>query len=1361
MRLDPQKVNVLLGTVPMKLIEGTIENFSIKPDLKNMKASISIEAIHLRLYLDDHSQYQRFKQSKQPEYIVRFSHQESFSNNSDGDNSSKDESFLNNLLSSFELSFSLDKLTLEIKTEKQTFNSSILFTELNSLKLCKPKQKTVNIMQSITVSIQSLNVDIKEMCAQRSKLMSMRRVRFSEQPVKCSEFLHLAVDIFKADPVTGVKKVAVRCDIGSIQSIVSISNLLTFISIGEKLTNYMNRQKFMNEDIINLIQNILSFEEEQIANIKAGLKPLDAAAEEEMFHSVIDNYKSNVFTSVTQSLVGGSFRPASQPEQEPLIDVESIKEQVKSSQLDIEVEFQGVYLGVLKESNFDTSEYFSWVNEVYSNNLQFTEVIGSYILVSLEKIHLAHNDVTSNYCLSLSQVRIDDCVLREVTCKPEDSFENRVSIGGIEPDQSMMNEAFHSFVDTSIKYDTFNLLRIEDKTNIVVKYDVRGVLKLSVEVSVIVVNIDIKAITIIKNRKGLFEDIMKAFEELDATQKAIESDKHNWRNKYYDGMDGGSMRQILEKLLHMAAELNEPKIKSRMMKLLDIQDASGLSPTELPKIELLLKGLKLKVGGVLDQSTSQIAYVSLHANHLSIVLNKQIVVSWKNTIDLKIEDAIEQRLIVSVLGDKENVIGIDNKKMAIKITGVDVNFSPQIFESLLVFSELLNGRINKLEMGSNKFKLLKHIEELRRKRSRAYTLFDEELLINETAQKIALKLIEVPPLVEKVYFYLGRIGLRVYDKELTNEIIESAIEQRKRTLAVADNWIVVKGDDVSDLKTGIEDDIQKRQAMLSDLKCILHLELKPIMMILGLKNNNDFRLMIHTILLRDGATDALFEKNKLDYKTVFCEVYSINYNQPVYDAKLQGTFQIKKALEYFNHVLKEFESKGAFIDVNKKTKEEIISGKKEVEVSVKMSSFVARFAMQTPTETFVCFIKLIDSTLQRLETLKEQVLKLQQQEEQEVQNFRKQKEEKQKKISIEPVKENSTISIELDRIYFDVFHQEKYRVLLQVSKSTAKIINKELQPTKITAELSNIRLSFTNDKECYLQKTLDLGLEKNKKYFSLFKLKMLLVNIITLPASSNEGVDKTEVDVFLPQIDHNNLIVRLDIDSLTVLLDLSTLLNRLIESSKLKTKVIFRNNSEHVRKKNIIENTCVEDDEFVIAGLKLEECNALREAIQEINCLSHSTDRRDKADREATTNSKRKKAKQLLDMCTNIQSLPRKKSETVVNLHVDKITINIFQAFEIEGPSFISVGIIDTLVAMKINDSSEPLRDGERTSSMLQALISISRFRIIDKTKLSMFKFLINIPKHSLNLYLKMRTVSDKKPLELQPSKYRIECTCI
>ena len=70
MRLDPEKVNMLLGTMPMKVIEGTIENFAIKPDLRNMKATISIQAIHLKVYLDDHSQYQRFKQNNQPEYTV-------------------------------------------------------------------------------------------------------------------------------------------------------------------------------------------------------------------------------------------------------------------------------------------------------------------------------------------------------------------------------------------------------------------------------------------------------------------------------------------------------------------------------------------------------------------------------------------------------------------------------------------------------------------------------------------------------------------------------------------------------------------------------------------------------------------------------------------------------------------------------------------------------------------------------------------------------------------------------------------------------------------------------------------------------------------------------------------------------------------------------------------------------------------------------------------------------------------------------------------------------------------------------------------------------------------------------------------
>ena len=1355
MRLDPEKVNMLLGTMPIKLIDGTIENFAIKSDLKNMKASISIQAIHLKVYLDDHSQYQRYKQSNMPEYMVLSAHQDQRYNETEGDNTSKDQSCLNNLLSSFELGFTLDKLTLEIKTEKEMFDSSSLYIEMNNLKLCKPKQKNLMILQSFFVSLHSVEVDIKEMCSRRTKLLSMRRIRHHEQPVKCEDFLQLSAEIFKTDQ-SGKKKVSVRGDIGSIQSIASISNILTFMSMGEKMGNYVNRQKFMNEDLFKVIDNILSYEEEQLSNFNLGQRPNDAPADDEMFHSVIDNYRSNVFTSVTQSLIGGNHAAAAIQETEPTIDIENLKDQVKDSQFDVEIDFQGVYLGILKESSFETSEYFAWVDIVGIKNLQFTEVIGSYILVSLEKIQLIHNDIGSNYCLTLSQLRIDDCVYIDISSNKEDSFANRVSIGGIDPDMSMTNETFHSFIDTSLKYETFNLLKIEDRTNVVVKYDIKEVLKLKIEVSVILVNIDIKAFTLMKNRKGFYDDIISTFKQLDTIHKKIAADQVKYSLKYYDGMDSKSISDICKRVKLLADQVDDPKIKSRLKRLLDIQDSSVLSAAESPKIEIVLKGFQVKAGGVLDERTSQVSYISIHANNINILLNKQIIISWKNTIDLKIEDMREQRLIASIVGDKENVIGIDLKKMIIKITGIDINFSPQIFEKLLVFIELLSSRMNKVEMGSNKFKLLKRIEELKQKRSRAYLLFDEELVINETLQKVSLTLLEVPPLVEKVYFYLGKISLRVYDEELTKEIIESSIALHKRIYEDADDWIVIETDGMTNLKASMEEDIKKRQTLLNDLKSILHLELKPIMMVLGLKSNNDFKLMIHTILLRDGITDSYFEKNKHDYKTVFCEVYSINYNQPVYDAKLKGTFQIHQALDSFNTILKEFKSKGAFLEVNQKTKQDPHSNNSKVEISVKMSSFVVRFAMQTPTETFVCFIKLIDSTLERLEALKELVIKLQEQEEAEVQDFRKQKVqmEKIKKSVIEPVKQDSRISVQLDKIYFDIFHESKYRILLEINRSNADIISDAHKPSVITADLDQIRLSFTSDKDCCLEKSVDLFSNKNQKYFSLLKLKLVRLLMSTVPAASSSHVEKTFISIALPQVNHNNLIVRFDIESLTVLLDLTTRFDSLMQSSKKKTRVIFKDNNQYLHKKSqLLED----EEEFMTVGLKLEESKNLRKLIDEISCLSHVKPSDEEGSKKTSKEKKLMAAQQLLKEC-HVQYLPMNRRETHVDLQVDKITVNLFQTFDIEGPSYISLGIIDLLVATKITDSSEPIRDGERTSSMLQTFISLKHFRIIDKTKSSMFKYLVNIPKHSLNVYLRIRTTTDKKPQDKHSSKFLFEC---
>ena len=70
MRLDPKKVNMILATLPLKLIHGVVQNLKITADVKNLKLSVSIDLINLTMYLDDHSQYQRYNENLPQMYLV-------------------------------------------------------------------------------------------------------------------------------------------------------------------------------------------------------------------------------------------------------------------------------------------------------------------------------------------------------------------------------------------------------------------------------------------------------------------------------------------------------------------------------------------------------------------------------------------------------------------------------------------------------------------------------------------------------------------------------------------------------------------------------------------------------------------------------------------------------------------------------------------------------------------------------------------------------------------------------------------------------------------------------------------------------------------------------------------------------------------------------------------------------------------------------------------------------------------------------------------------------------------------------------------------------------------------------------------
>lgn len=57
--VDPDKVNKLLTSVPIKVVQGKVSEVKLTFDAKSTKLEVNIGKVSLDAYLDDHSQFKQ------------------------------------------------------------------------------------------------------------------------------------------------------------------------------------------------------------------------------------------------------------------------------------------------------------------------------------------------------------------------------------------------------------------------------------------------------------------------------------------------------------------------------------------------------------------------------------------------------------------------------------------------------------------------------------------------------------------------------------------------------------------------------------------------------------------------------------------------------------------------------------------------------------------------------------------------------------------------------------------------------------------------------------------------------------------------------------------------------------------------------------------------------------------------------------------------------------------------------------------------------------------------------------------------------------------------------------------------------
>jgi hypothetical protein len=1343
----------------------------------------------------------------------------------------------------------LNSLNIILKTERYLKESSLFTINLSGLDVKKLKQKSSVYLHSFAFALGEFSMGFQNMDdSSPQKMLGLTRIIRAGRPVPCEIGLRISIDILKEDR-NKKKKTAIRADIASIQSVLTLSSSLELLKVAEKLDSFAHRKMFLQPDLLQALERSKLKETVKI-DLRSGAEGLLNGQDDEKFMSC--KPMNNMMASFMQSMVGDvkdnlrqptNTQQTAQDDGAKQLSTQSVVMDFKESELDFTAAFQGLYLAFLKEPLFQTDKVFSWIKTLSAGQrLEFQDLMYSYFLLRVEDIRVVLGPTGISKNVEIGAIDIVDFIYLQSdepnlkhSKASDSSFQARVEIEGLDNDigDSSLNSSsliepmdsmadFKSMVDMSDfnynKYKRVVMLEFQPLIQIdataqrsvmdISLANLTNVPEVGINIAAINVNFEIDSFVLLKNRKGFSEQILKS--SINITSERNKCQEPSFRKQeavvLYEGLEQRGAQNYLKEVSQIVKLLEEKEIKWKLMRLFDIVDSSKSIASECPKITINITRLNIKIGGVLDSVANTSAWLEITADSLHISINKLMMITWKRHIDFMLNSGMKKNKVMSILCEKENLIAIEDPRTIIKISAIEVNFGPEIFEQIMCLMQIVETKLLRYEYTTKKFKILDMIVNFREVQRRSYILYEEELQINSKVAEIA-RIVYSPDeeKPQKVSFYLGRVSLKLFDEDITTEMIKSLNDQNLKfqaNLKELDEWhCLADNNQTSSISEKLREDVKRMESTMSNAKAVLHLEIKCIFAVFKtLKDKMELIALVNTVMIMDGWTYQSFldnkspSKDKDQYKTHFFELYSIDCDQPTYDAYAGKNFNMEEADNHFKRYYKTFEKKNPFINIKMSTKNDFIPSKKGDKVdrfqavtnlTVEVSSIAFRFAMHTSREMFTYLIRIIDDALARLQSFQERAAKLNKENDtEEMKNFKKRKAEIETQLEQAPKPQSEShtkINVKLNAIYLDFFYQNNYRLLFKVEETKVDISEDQTLGNPISVQVKNIQGAMTNDNVQISTKLTD-KMDNNKLYFKLFSLQLLKINI---DQEVGAKIPTTVTTVQLPTLEGKNVILVFDIESLSIIIDILKTIDNLMQHARRKTKCLFKDFTEYISKPpQSAKNEGAQDFEAI--GFKYQEYLNLKTEFQQLsdtylNTKTELIDMKEgdiaksevifaanpaqtqnpgldsprnspqdqsafKISPETSSEVIEKRfriAKSIIDD-PFIQNIGQPQNISILRVLLEKITINIYQKFDLQSHSYVKVKIMDSLMVMKNISSSEQTNRGPNSVTNSSLIFSVRSLRVLDHTTNSMFKYLVKIPKHSLCCFVRFREFSEK-----------------
>lgn len=1034
--------------------------------------------------------------------------------------------------------------------------------------------------------------------------------------------------------------------------------------------------------------------------------------------------------------------------------------------IDLDLNFQGVYLALLK-SEINLSNY-EWINEIEpSGMIIFSGLWADHFILRIENIQLTiceedENESDTKSVLRIIDISLDDCKIAEISNLAHKTSKHTKYESFVEGDSNNISE--FKTVEKESPITCTSILKFISKKNkdefeqspvisCISKLS-KGIMKASVKIELIKISSDLCSLEFLASdemsqhklesiKRNLTEEIQlcdsSSFKKTENSEyygqqsikqlQRIESiilqkkDQSEFLDIIRDLIRRGeSFQATINNEINQINEKTQENIQNVLNSKIDEQRKKNYIRDMEKNKEELLRKVKRKVQININVNMAGIiAEVSTCGERLlsgvSVVIEVyKIRLNVAKSISLEIQDNIRVNIgksdsvlntLVQISSKNGSFAVHENDQLMYFIDSCEVYLSPEILENLFIFVERAKNSLNIIV--SDFSLLLSDTNSAFALMDTAFDLFKEESKIRGDVMEIYNKCIDEILPINELSGCLGMIGISLENSKIKEDLKKDCQEDLADTIIEQeDDWFVVDHSGVQSLKEYKENESQIKLSILSEMKVILRLELRNLLLNMSrdFQNPGSFHktFLIHSLRMFDGFTLENSKSKPSSYKVELLEILSIDYNlNPAFKVKMTEDVEINKCYQTFQQIWRSF-SKDSFFQV-KLFNARLLPEFKGVsdKVEAKFSKIIFKVSLRKNTHPLKCLVEVIDDACHRIDKIGTIFSSEKTQSPEQTQIFN-----------------NSSMVIVSDTLIIDAVLLDCYRGVIKIAKMNISTENHVSGKLLRSIRIYSYSTHITDLQENVKRKDLHLS-GWSKGFYKLLQGTKIQISSLTNPQPSGTPGTESNIQIRFGTLNSENSTkvhdtsISIDFGQLHILHDFLSKASSYFDGATSSTQFLFKKTSINLKEERIFKNEYtskgLNDSVWYKVGVWEPEVQQIRKYL-----LTRFKNRDNSADQD----------KEIFEK-TQLKELTKREDRLIVQFLSNKISIILLDSSSsIHKESSLEISLKDINISFFAKETESRKDDFDVKFVKYFVFGNLCSFTIEDKIKGSPFSKLIS-----------------------------------